>query len=265
MTAKRPSKTERLKLLSEFTNCVPSTLYLEDAAAAIESSSLGDKVWYLRCTSDQADDRYSLGERIITSSELKRIIAEFKDKKDYVLQEYVEPFISGAAYISEAILVEAVHGQCDPLLRYGATGYRFGISHVGEILWTNFEGNGNFDIVRAFVRYVVELTKDDKTTKFLKGAILEWIVDPKERFYLVDYKKPGIAFLRSSFVKSPESFHIYRPSSSNIRLPKTSIEYLDSIEHSPEGLIFSSGSPLAHICVEAFYRKTPVSIPNCSI
>jgi len=58
---------------------------------------------------------------------------------------------------------------------------------------------------------------------------------------------------------------IYQRPELALVLTSTSIEYLDALEQSPAGLKFMSGSPLSHVCLEAFYKKIPTSVANVQL
>jgi len=188
-------------------------------------------------------------------------LAELSKAPGVLIQEYIAPSFSGVAYIAnQCLVVECVAGACGLLLRGGVSGDRMVFDSNGQELWSQLNSIVPERLLEQAekMRELAEMLRAQQ-----RSAIVEWIVDANGGFYFVDFKPVGRNYICSDLRVKPSRFCLDREAAPELCLDATLATYLETIlRSSPKCVLFSRGSPLAHVCVEAVARGIAVVVGN---
>ncbi len=248
------SKKDRLRFLASLTQSVPRTYWSIDAF--LRDRHVEGTTWRIR--SEEGTD---LPTRALSTEEVVRFVSHVSPVR-VAIQEYVQPGVSGATFISQSgLLVEAVPGAGAAILRDGLRGLRWAASPGAEVYWISGCGLALDFANRMSLMQVASLTSMSES---MTSRMLEWILTPAGRFYWVDVKYLAETYVSKYVPARPRDYHIGGLSGASegaIPLPSTRIEYasqLTSAGGRPVECL--SGSPLAHLCVMAFESKVPLTV-----
>jgi hypothetical protein len=208
------------------------------------------KWWRLRTAPVNQSD----GRRRLSVEELVRYLQNYHQVDDCVIQEYIEPALSGVAYfVGRSVIIEAVIGECEALLRGGIEGelWRVDVRDAANRKPT-VDHVADLAEDRHGISYRVSLLSELCDGQLPSGWLIEWIIDPDGRFLVVDLKEVGDHLV--SWIEAENLLWVGRPQdgSASLVVETPKFAHVDLLTDWQGTYVRClSGSPLAHFCVEA--------------
>jgi hypothetical protein len=248
-TNRAPTKADRIRSLVARLPSTPRTYWELDAFLAARRPD--SERWYLR-----GEDLKGLPTTPLTSRDAEATWASWSAEAEVelVLQEYLEPGISGVACIADTgqWFVEAMEGPCYGLLREGQRGSRIAVDSARNVLWDDdWRGfSPEWSAVIPELRAGFDIAAQP-------GTLVEWIVTSGGQFYFVDLRLMPAPFVAVTLDERPTTFVIgvANGEAPRLRLKRTSLDLLGEVLRAREGpILFENGSPLSHLVVAAVDR-----------
>lgn len=239
------TKTERLRNLVSLLPCVPATYF---SLGEFERARADPARWW-RLRTARADQ--AGGRRRLSADEVLQFAEGHSD--GIVIQEYIEPVVSGVAYFTtDSVVIESLVGACDPLLRGGAEGDLWTVNIHDADLDSADDQSTDRKISTRWVSSQVVPLSSTAGGQLPDGCLIEWIVDADRQMLVVDLKEVGSRLL--SLIQPGNVFWVGHPQEGSASLVLDSPEFIhvDRLTDWRGTYVrCGSGSPLAHFCVEA--------------
>jgi hypothetical protein len=241
-------KHRRLLDLPQHSDQTPATWHSYEEFRTCEPAA--DTRWWVRSLAEDPAERYRTRQGPWSPEEVGDFFAKNvgRGENGFVIQEYLEPLIAGATISTGGLLLsEGLAGAAAPLLREGATGAT--LASFGLETWRC----GSSELVDSDA-----LMRAHSSIPRGSDAVWEWIVTPGARVCHVDRKPLLGPYFRELPISGPPARWELGGSVGDhdprrVELPDTSIKGLESLAE-PCTLVIVSGSPLAHLCLEAVNR-----------
>jgi hypothetical protein len=252
-------KRRRLADLTRHSDQTPQTYWDYERFAGADVSP-GSR-WWVRSLADEPQERYRHSQGPWSPGEVRRFFSELaapvRDDAMFVVQEYVEPSLSGASLSCADFLVsEAVAGPAAALLREGSRGDMIA-SVDGDVRWRLKRGGLDARSSEALALAHASIPPG-------QDILWEWIVSTAGAVYHVDRKLLPAHFLpRPPNAGPPECWRLGHETdeADEVTLSSSSIDHLHTLGRGTL-LMIESGSPMAHLCFEAVSLGHAVVLAN---